>query len=241
MIDGRRKGLFAGVAKIYNAVSTQSYGGRLAEQFNAYVLVEGPKSVADSKLELVTEMMSVLDSAISVTTLDLQARDSEPSEKALLRSYAGDPTSNDAMIQAVFGVCAALVDTADSDGGWLFFLPLIPGTLTDLQKARSLISHTVEAFGLAIGYTVNLLPEGQIDLVVSLQFDRHQQSDQAHAALKHLHQSFANEGYAPYRTDIANMPHHGSSSPDAGNTKLIASIKNLLDSRRLVAPGRYIP
>ncbi|WP_167759106.1 FAD-binding oxidoreductase [Blastococcus sp. TF02A-35] len=201
----QRQGTTAGVIKIYNEAAIEVYGGMRSAAYTMYVCIEGTAEVADVKTRTILE--GARDACLFSEALVLPSDTDEMTvpEAALVRSYAGDPRGNDAMIDAVFGCPARDVET-HSRFGWAFVTPMVPFSPEGLGPALEVLGAAEESDGITIGHTINVLPSGYVDLVVALRFER----STATAAtvrrlLDQLHEGFGLRRLSPYRLDIDHM------------------------------------
>ncbi|GLZ78585.1 hypothetical protein Afil01_33920 [Actinorhabdospora filicis] len=230
------QGLVSGVLKIYDTVSTRSYGGRQGD-YLALVCVEGTSRAVEALtgVLLAEAADSGLFGAITRSDTDPAAPDD-----AVLRvveaAYAGDPSRNEEMLRSAVGQPA---DRVDSDGGgWLFFLPLIPFTGHDVAAAQDLLDVIHTRTGVRAGCTVNALDADVVDFVVSIRFPR-EEAAAAHAALDLAHELFDGAGYRPYRLDADHAAWIDRAAPDPAALAFVRGLKRFADPAGVFAPGRY--
>ncbi|MFE0106554.1 FAD-binding oxidoreductase [Streptomyces sp. NPDC059009] len=232
------QGLVSGVLKVYDAVSTESYGGAGAE-YLAHVCVDGtPASTAAMADLLVQEAHAsglftrvVRNEVEPVAPDDLVARVVES-------AYSGDPSHNDTMLKSAVGRSADLVDS--EGGGWLFFLPLVPFDGSSVSHALALLDQVHAETGARAGSTINALDPDVIDLVVSFRFPRTREAaERAHRALDRTYALFAEAGFIPYRLDSDHQAWVDRLSPDDSGRAFVRRLKQQLDPNQVIAPGRY--
>lgn len=224
-----------GVLKVYDPVSSASYGGAPGHHL-AHLCVDGPVPVVDAAT--VHVMGQARESGL-FTGVDVSGPDTDEDVVARMvaRAHDGDPSGNDDMLRATLGIDA---DGVDARGrGWLFFLPLVPFTGVDVGRALGLLERVERETGIRPGATVNALDGDVIDLVVSFKFDRSAEEGRlAHAALDLAHRLFANAGYHPYRLDV-DHPRLVDAAAEESEEALIRTLKSVLDPHSTIAHGRY--
>ncbi|MFF0745851.1 FAD-binding oxidoreductase [Streptomyces sp. NPDC004111] len=229
----------AGVVKIFDAGATAAYGGPRAGGYRVFVPVAGRTALVTAACALLREEAPaagftdcrVLDPAEDVPSVQ---------ERAALRGYAGDPRANDPMVEAVFGTSADEAD-AQSRQGWLFCVPVVPFTAPALRTMRGLIADAAARMPEAtVGHTLNVMPSGWVDVVVSLRFARTPATTaRAHALLDALHRDATAAGFPPYRLDVDRMAAAAGHRGDAGQEALLRRLKTALDPQDIIARGRY--
>lgn len=230
--------LVSGVLKIYDAVSTESYGGNPGQHL-VLICVSGTalrvKAIAQVLLDEVAESKQFTQ----VTRSDAApAASNDFVLQVVEHAYAGDPSYNEQMLKSAVGQDAERVDPAGS--GWLFFLPFIPFNSDAIVKAFALIDIIYAKTGIRAGTTVNALSADLIDLVVSLRFGPNlEEIAQAHQALDLAYELFTEAGFYPYRLDIDHTHWKGLLERDLSAHQLVLSIKQMLDPNSIIAPGRY--
>ncbi|GAA4800610.1 FAD-binding oxidoreductase [Streptomyces ziwulingensis] len=232
------QGLASGVVKIYNEAAAKAYGGP-AGQYLVHVCVDGTaRSVAALSAVVTAEAeRSGLFSAVSATDAeDPQAANHDIAVR-VERAYAGDPDPTDVLFEAKTGRPAARLD---EEGGFLFFLPLVPFTGGALARADALIEQVRVETGVRCGATFNTLGADVVDCVITMRFARRgDEADAAHLALDRLYELFATEGFIPYRLDIDHTDWADRLAPDAGARAFARRLKDAVDPRHVIAPGRY--
>lgn len=230
--------LVHGVLKIYDTTANRLYGGA-SSGYNVHICVDGAAAAVEGMAEVV--MAEAHRSGVLTPLPD--SEEAQDTHEDVVRTmvdnaYAGDPSTNDRLLEATFGCDASGVDSGEL--GWLFFLPLVPFRGEDVQHAYELLEQVHDETGILPGATVNALDEDVIDFVVSIKYPRRTvEAAQAHRALDRLYELFGAAGYRPYRLDIA---HSGwtDGTPNAEEARRLSRrIKDLLDPRGVLATGRY--
>lgn len=205
----------------------------------AYCCVDGDRDLVDdvtSVLMLRATAKGVFD---DIRLLETDRPESDLRGDRIRRCLWGDPNSNEDMIRREFGVGAAEVDTGSSDG-FLFFFPLIPFQGAAVAEAYELLREVGAETGTRWSATVNAISCDVIDLVISSQFPRTLDvKERAHQALDMLYERFPEAGMRPYRLDIEHMHKTAGLAGSAARQTLVRQMKNLLDPKAILAPGRY--
>ncbi|MDZ7870112.1 MAG: hypothetical protein U5L02_13110 [Rheinheimera sp.] len=101
-------------------------------------------------------------------------------------------------------------------------------------------------FGFEPAVTLTLLNERCIDAVVSLSFDRSAVAPNgqpwdlvAIECRDQLYQAMFAKGFYPYRTDVTKMAEM-TRCGDEQYLKVLAVLKQSLDPKNILSPGRYI-
>ncbi|MFF4508107.1 FAD-binding oxidoreductase [Streptomyces sp. NPDC001401] len=232
------QGLVSGVLKVYDNVSTESYGG-VADAYTTHLCVSG----TERSVAAVTRVIQEEAERSGLFTRVLRSDEHPPAPddlvaRAVERLYAGDPSRNEAMLKSAVGQHAARVDA--EGGGWLFFLPLIPFTGRAIARAQELLAQVHAETGVRAGSTINALDPDVVDLVVSFRFPRTEHdAEQAHRALDRTYELFADAGFHPYRLDSDHHQWVDRLSPDPAARAFVRRLKQILDPRQVIAPGRY--
>ncbi|WP_265646170.1 FAD-binding oxidoreductase [Verminephrobacter aporrectodeae] len=230
--------LVSGVLKIYDAVSTQSYGGKPGQHL-ALVCVSGTSGRVSAITQTLIDEARACSLFTSVTRSDLEpAASNDFVTQVVEHAYAGDPSKNEHMLRCAVGQDADHVDT-DGDG-WIFFLPLVPFNGRAVSRALELIKQIHEKTGIRAGSTVNALNADLVDLVVSFKFvPNPENTARAHLALDIAYKLFVDAGFIPYRLDVDHAHWMEKLVPDPSAHNLVRRIKQLIDPDAVIAPGRY--
>ncbi|MBQ0827175.1 FAD-binding oxidoreductase [Streptomyces tagetis] len=232
------QGLTRGVVKIYNEAAAKAYGSPPG-QYLAHVCVDGTPEAVDALSGIVTveAVTSGLFSAVSDTDAGDPAADNHDIAVRVERAYAGDPDPTDTLFEAKTGHPAARLD---EEGGFLFFLPLVPFTGPALARAHHLIEQVRAETGTRCGATFNALDADLVDCVVTMRFPRTEtEADRAHRTLDRLYELFTAEGFLPYRLDIEHTEWADRLTPGTGARDFARFLKTAVDPHRIIAPGRY--
>jgi 4-cresol dehydrogenase (hydroxylating) len=233
-------GTMGSVAKIYDVSALRNYGLRTIEageegSFQLLGSITGTKAVAGARAAAVRARLApwFRDGTLTVQSReDLVAPEVPEASRVALGRFTGRPTC--AGHEETFGPGCDL-DTI-VPGGWLFFLPVVPFTAADLERAARMLAEVAAETGTSIGSTMNVIHRRCVDLVVSLHFDPGvAPRERAHTALQRLHDRFRAHGYYSYREDL---DHQHLTGP-AAYQRTVAVLKRALDPLGIIAPGRY--
>jgi 4-cresol dehydrogenase (hydroxylating) len=235
----QRLEIATGVCRVYHASSRGAYEGRAARVAAAYVCVSGPTRIAAAKRALLRELARA-GRGIVVSRVTDRAGET-PLDRVVRSCFQGDPSYNDAMIEATFGVSPKRLD-AESPIGWLTFLPMLPVDVRVLTWATAEVRRIARRYDVEAHATANVLPSASIDFVVGLRFQRAAvRSASVAAAFDALHDAFAAKGFAPYRLAIDKMAWGMGRHSRRSYVDLLARLKRACDPASIVAPGRYVP
>lgn len=247
------QGLARGVVKIYNEVAARAYGSEPG-QYLVHVCVDGTPEVVDALSGILT--VEAVRSRVFTAVSDSDAVDPSAAHHDVAvrveRAYAGDPDPTDALFEAKTGRPAARLD---EEGGFLFFLPLVPFTGAALARAHELIEQVRVESGIRCGVTFNALGADVVDCVVTMRFARDGhgsdggrssgggrdggEAERAHRALDRLYELFTGEGFIPYRLDIDHT-HWADLLPAGTGARAFARrLKDAVDPHHVIAAGRY--
>ena len=134
---------------------------------------------------------------------------------------------------------AAGINPDQSDAGYLYVLPLFP---LDGSIAATIVAEAerrAAAHGLDPAMTLNILDERCLELVLSVSFRRDQPErvQAAHAFAEEILDSYAGQGYRPYRVGVHQMNRVVKAGDPFWETARL--IKQALDPNGIIAPGRY--
>ncbi|WP_219821919.1 FAD-binding oxidoreductase [Streptomyces sp. Ru71] len=233
------QGLASGVVKAYNPAAARAYD-HTGDDFLLHVCVDGTEESVAAMTRVVVDTAEASGLFTEVSTTDATDPERPNHEVAVRveRAYAGDPDETDALFEAKMGRPA---DRIDPDGGFLFFLPLVPFTGTDLARAVDFLDQVRTETGIRCGATLNALNADVVDCVVTMKFDRTDADEaaRAHRALDRLHELFTAQGFLPYRLDVEHTHYADALAADPGARELGRRIKTALDPHQAIAPGRY--
>jgi 4-cresol dehydrogenase (hydroxylating) len=230
--------LISGVIKIYDSVSTMSYGGRAGDQ-QAFVCISGAGHRVDTIAEILSREAEQSSVFSEVSRSDqFPSADDDIVGQVLEQGYVGNPVHNERMLQAATGGQAEQVDR--SGNGWIFFLPFIPFTPQAVGEAYGIIEQIDRDTGIRAGTTVNAVSPDLVDLVVSIRFSPAQNDvETAHAALDLIYKRFKEKQFHPYRLDIDHAGWRDGLEFESSELALTRRISQLLDPNAVMAPGRY--
>jgi len=117
--------------------------------------------------------------------------------------------------------------------------PIVPFDGVNVDLAIKIIKETITEHGFEPGMTLQMITARQIDIIVSIAFDRTIPGEDLKAKTCHddLLQKLIDEGFYPYRLGIQSqflLP-----SPDDDYCLFIEKIKKALDPNDILSPGRY--
>ncbi len=117
--------------------------------------------------------------------------------------------------------------------------PIVPFDGVNVETAISIIKETITKYGFEPAMTLQMITSRQIDIIVSIAFDRTIPGEDQKAMECHddLLRKLMSEGFYPYRLGIQSqslLP-----LPDDDYCLLIQKIKQALDPNDILAPGRY--
>lgn len=230
--------LVSGVLKVYDTVSTETYGGT-PEQHLVLLCISGTIERVDALTQIVLSEAekSAIFSHFSRSD-QMPANADDYVLQVVEHAYAGSPAHNEHMLKSATGAHADEVDSAG--GGWIFFLAFVPFEGHSVARALRLIDLIHDRCGIRPGTTVNALSSDVIDLVVSIKFDATPEAtSRAHAALDYAYEVFSPSGFLPYRLDIDHSHWRPQFAPDASAHRLSQRIRKVIDPNSVIAPGRY--
>ncbi|MER5431813.1 FAD-binding oxidoreductase [Streptomyces sp. NPDC002588] len=232
------QGLSRGVVKIYNEAAAKAYDSP-AGQYLVHVCVDGTAEAVDALSGIV--VTEAVRSGLFTTVTDRDARDPDAPNHDIAvrveRAYAGDPDPTDVLFEAKMGRPAARLD---EEGGFLFFLPLVPFTGPALARVDELVEQVRVETGTRCGVTLNALGPDLVDCVVTMKFARaDDEAERAHRALDRLHELFVAEGFIPYRLGIEHADWADRLSAGTGARAFARLLKDAVDPHHVIAPGRY--
>jgi 4-cresol dehydrogenase (hydroxylating) len=137
---------------------------------------------------------------------------------------------------------APAVADPDRDGcGLLWCSPVLPNTGAHALKACELASRVILSHGFEPQISLSLSTDRAITSVISIVYDRviAGEDDRARACYDELTEQLLASGYPPYRLNVASMGYVASAHDDYA--RALQSLKQALDPRGILAPGRYQP
>ena len=134
----------------------------------------------------------------------------------------------------------AVIDL-DRDGcGLMWCAPVAPLDGKCADELNTIIVDTVGKYGFEPLISLTLLTERCLSCIITIAYDRHvpgedeKAMDCYHALLEQL----TNSGYYPYRLGIHSM--EMLTSAETSYQELLDKIKNAIDPKGILAPGRYL-
>jgi 4-cresol dehydrogenase (hydroxylating) len=137
---------------------------------------------------------------------------------------------------------APAVPDPDRDGcGLLWCSPVVPNTGTHALKATELASGVLLAHGFEPQISLSLATERSITCIISISYDRAISGDDERARRCYgaLTEQLLASGYPPYRLNVGSMEY--VTPEDDGYARALRSLKQALDPRGILSPGRYEP
>ncbi|MGW1726845.1 FAD-binding oxidoreductase [Streptomyces sp. NPDC002306] len=213
--------------KIYDPVAARTYG--TPGRYLAHVCLAGDQDMVRATTEIITERLR------DRTRTGLTLGPEQAADRWVQQAYAGDADPHDTLFLRKTGHCAHCLDRAR---GLLLFLPIVPFEGTAVRRAAALTRACLAGSTTAPGITMNVLDSQALDHVVTLGFAPENPTAvrDAHHTLDQLHEAFAAEGFAVYRTDIDHPVTPTGPGPD---TVLRDLLGHLLDPHGVLAPGRH--
>ena len=162
-------------------------------------------------------------------------------KEILIKKYLGIPSDN-AIRQCYWkkkGNIPVILDP-DKDGcGLLWFSPIVPFQSIYLNKAIHTIETIVEKYGFEPAISLQCMSERSIHIIASISWDREikGEDDKAVRCYKEVRKILNEEGFHFYResTLSLNEPYH-----ENNYDSFLKKIKQSLDPKNILAPGRYI-
>jgi len=131
------------------------------------------------------------------------------------------------------------VDPARDHCGFLWIGPVLPFTSKDVVAGLDIAKGIYERHEFDM--FVELIVESPRAVIMLLGvFYEHgdpEDADRAKAWYEETRCSFVDRGYPPYRTVTMSMP--GSADINPVSRDFLAAIKNAVDPKNIIAPGRY--
>jgi 4-cresol dehydrogenase (hydroxylating) flavoprotein subunit len=129
----------------------------------------------------------------------------------------------------------------DRDGcGLLWLAPILPAAGRDVIRARAAIEEILPAAGFEPMISLTLINGRAIACVISISFDRQipGEDERAMACYLTLAERMHGLGYYSYRLGIQSM---AEMETPVSYLAVLQTLKNALDPRGVLAPGRYEP
>ncbi|PEU52189.1 hypothetical protein CN395_27930 [Priestia megaterium] len=239
LVKLKHEGLFNSILKVYSESAMKTY--RISseseeETYGFYGSYSGRTTVVKAIEELLIEELSA-QKIENIKALDTSNITED--ENIILNWYLGNPDPCDS-IHSAFGINHCNVDK-DAKEGWLFFLPDIPASGKDVEKALDILKRTSEDYSLLINSTINIISDTSIRLVISIRFPRNEKGVlRGRNALEQLYEQFSAHDYYPSRYDIDHRD--GKAIFGEGDyLNTLMAIKKVFDEKGIIAPKHYIP
>lgn len=155
----------------------------------------------------------------------------EPSDGMLPSNYWRKPSMPDA---------SGDLSPEQDRCGVMWIAPIAPNSGAHAEAIWHIVRDTMLAHGYEPAVSITMLTERTIDCVVNIAYDRdvEGQDEQAMACHDSMLEQFCDAGYYPYRLGIQTV---GKMPPRTeAYEKFMNGIRNELDPKRILAPGRYL-
>lgn len=134
------------------------------------------------------------------------------------------------------------VDQIDPDKhgcGTYWMGPIVPFDGLEVKKATDLISKIITSYGYEPAMTLQLVSARQIDIIISISYDRDilGEDEKAKKCHDHLLEELCQQGLYPYR--LGNQSQHLMPDTDDATHQFIHTLKKAVDPNLIMAPGRY--
>lgn len=155
--------------------------------------------------------------------------------KALRGFHQGQPS--DAGIRFLQTDVSKAVDK--SAEGFLLCTPLAPLQGQSAQVFSQVAAEQAKKHQVRCAMTLNIISDRILEAVISVHFSRSssEERDRAHACVNEMTEIFNGQGFYPYRINIDQHARFAGMSPSMA--KVLSSIKQALDPKAVIAPGRY--
>lgn len=117
--------------------------------------------------------------------------------------------------------------------------PIVPFDGANIEMATAIIKEVISKYGYEPAMTLQMITSRQIDIIVSISFDRTIPGEDSKAKKCHdeLLKNLLDKGFYPYR--LGTQSQSLLPVPDDDYGHLIEKIKKALDPNDILAPGRY--
>lgn len=154
---------------------------------------------------------------------------------------------NDVALALAYWRSGALPDSGKPknparDGcGLIWFAPLVPIRGEDARRYVDMIERICPEYGVNPLITLTTINDRCFDSTVPLLFDRGdpEATTRANACYRALYEAGRNEGFLPYRLNIDAM--ELLHTPVSSSSRLGSRLKEAVDPKSILAPGRYVP
>lgn len=131
-------------------------------------------------------------------------------------------------------------DPLDSGCGLVWISPVIPATGTDARAVLDIVTRRLELSGFEAPATFTFINERACVGIFNVYYDKNN-ADERDAAERCYHEimrALIDAGYPPYREAVMGMPLLWGDGDVFWRTA--EAIKNAVDPKRIIAPGRYV-
>ncbi len=165
--------------------------------------------------------------------------------EAALSNFAGEP-SEVALPLAYWrsGTTPAPglpIDPARDGCGLTWYSPLVPMTSSCVRQYVEMATATCQSHGMEPLITLTSISDRCFDSTVPILFDKSDptQTEQARACYQALFDAGRSLGCLPYRVGTQSM--ELVVDPELAHWNLVSKIKDAIDPKGVIAPGRYCP
>lgn len=212
-----------------------------------WVPVVGDGPLIEAREQLVVRALSNLCASPRVFGSDQVPADLPEPARVRLELTAGIPTNFSVeSIARTFQVEVGDSERFDLDvharlPGFLCVLPVIPLEGAALTRVLGIVREVSRAVPVLYGMSFNTVSDTALEGYLRVMFQRTQESSvaQAHRWSDALHRAFREAGVWPMRLDIDQMVSYTDPTDPFWST--VATLKQALDPRGVIAPGRYAP
>jgi 4-cresol dehydrogenase (hydroxylating) len=133
------------------------------------------------------------------------------------------------------------IDPARDNCGVMWFAPVIPMTKQDVRSFRAVIEPVFAKHGFEACITLTAVNQRCFDCTLPVLYDRSspEESEKAHLCYSELLSVCKAAGYFPYRLGVQSMGVEATT--DDVFWSVVQRLKNALDPKGILAPGRYAP
>ena len=211
--------------------------------WTAFCAISGPKAINKVAVEMITQKLSPFCKKLSFMTEDDANASTEAYEKDMYKLHTGQPA--EVFLNAMFRShgdkdYTPSQNVDDSNIGMLCCLPIMPFSQVGVQIVLKCLKEVEAEFATEPAVTLNPINDLYLEAVINIYFDRDNiaERDRAHKANSFLHKRLYELGLRFYRLDIKEMALQPKI--DSPHNRLTATIKQSLDPKGTIAPGRYI-
>lgn len=128
----------------------------------------------------------------------------------------------------------------DSGCGLIWVSPVIPATGSDARTVLDIVTHNLESAGFEAPATFTFINERACVGIFNIYYDKNLagERDAAERCYHDTMRALIDAGYPPYREAVMGMPLLWREGDVFWRTA--ATIKDAVDPKRIIAPGRYV-